>query len=355
MHSRSKDSRGRRFASLIVLAALLGLLLLSGCGEEPPVPAGGDTGAETQTATATPYQRRTLDFYKGLAEPRPEDWEDMARETDRILGDGFNAVALLPPALITERLGGRPRVIAEGQASLAEDSIDGFHEKGLAVYVVPTTRVAGFTEQVQPTPQTLEHLTNDAVRWAGKAELHQAELLAPLSRCNSVLGTDAARNWSGKVLPLMREKYSGPIAIEVVPDIQGPPADGQLHDFERLDYRGYDYLLVDIFPMGGIYDATAFEAYVKDILLHAAALAQRDGLKGFMIGELGAWREAAGVDTVDGPFLSPADQADMAQRVIQAAKPVSQGIFWYGWTLPGRGARDFPVEETLKSNWGDVP
>lgn len=340
----------------IAAAVLVALAFAGGCGEEPSAPTAAETtGATTQTATVPPYQRRAIDFFQGIAEPRADAWEDMTRETDRILGDGFNTVSLLPPVLTTERLGGKPRVIAEGQAALAEDSIDSFHEKGLAVYVAPTTRVAGFSEQVEPTEAALGHLTEDAVRWAGKAEDRQAELFAPLSRYNLVLGTDAANKWSAGTLPLVREKYHGPLAVEAVPDLVNAPPPGQIHDFERLDFRGYDYLLLDFFPHGGVSNASAFEYYVADVLDRANAVAQRDGLKGVMIGELGCWREPAGADTVDGPLFNGAEQADLARRALDSALPRTRGVFWYGWTLPGRGARDFPVEDELKKRFTPPP
>jgi len=348
----------RKYGLGITLIMLLALAFAGGCGEQATPTATDATetavAASTQTATAPPYQRRAIDFLKGITEPRADAWEDMARETDRLLGDGFNTVSLLPPVLITERLGGKPRVIAEGQASLAEGSIDSFHEKGLGVYVAPTTRVAGFSEQVAPDEAILGHLTDDAVRWAAQAEARQAELFALLSRYNLVLGTDAANQWSAKTLPLIREKYRGPIAAEVVPDLVDAPPPGQIHDFERLDLRGYDYLLLDFFPHGQTANPAAFEAYVAEVLDRAAVIAQRDGLKGIMIGELGCWREPAGADIVDGPLYTPAEQADLARRVLDLAPLRTKGVFWYGWTLPGRGARDNPVEDELKTHFKET-
>ena len=333
----------------ISLLALVSIFVPAGCGESAPE---AKTAAETAPDTATaPYHRRQVDFYKGIAEPTPTDWDGMVRESDRLLDDGFNAVTLSPPIDITARLGGKPRIILEGQAASAEALTDDFHEKGLAVHISPTTKAAGLSQEVEPTDGTLEHLREDVVRWAQKAEERQAELFSPLSEYNLVLGTEAADRWSREVLPLIRERYHGPVAAKVAADLAEPPAAGNPHDFESLNYRGYDFLMVDIFPRDGSFDAAAFDLYVTDVLVRAAAVAQRDGLKGIMVGEFGAWREPAGLDAVAGPVLGEVGQAEMAGRFLAIAMPRTRGVFFQGWTLPGRGARDQPVEEVLKKNF----
>jgi len=273
----------RRLTAVTLMVLSLGAaaaLWLSACGEESPPP-------QTEppvTTTKAIYSRQAVAFFKGITEPDAGAWEEMVRDSDTLKGTGFNSTALSPPVLITARAGGRPRVIFEGEASLAEGSIDTFHNKGFAVYVAPTTRIAGFNEEVDSTDATLEHLTEDAVKWADKAEAHQAEMFCPLSRYNLVLGTEAANRWSDAVLASVREKYLGTLAAEAVTDIGAPPAAGEPHDFEKLNLKGYDLLLLDLFPRGESYTEAAFVAYVNDVIARAAAVVQRDGLKGFVFG-----------------------------------------------------------------------
>lgn len=340
-----------RTAAAVSLAALawLAFSLLPGCGEAAPLIESENQN--TQTAIAAPYQRRPVDFYKGISEPRAGTWQEMVRESGRLLEDGFNTVTLSPPVNITARAGGQPRVIFEGEAAAAEMLTEDFHAAGFAVHLAPTTVLAGFGEQVEPTDAALAHLEEDTLRWAAKAESNQAELFSPLSRYNLVLGTEAADRWSAKILPQVRERYQGPVAARVVPDLGTTPAMGAPHDFEQLDYRGYDFLMLDIFPQGESFDATAFQSYAADILIRAAGVAERDGLKGILV-EFGAWREPAGADALDGPILGEDAQAAMAGHFLENAVPRTQGVFFHGWTLPGRGARDYPVEKTLKEFFG---
>lgn len=337
---------GASWRAIVSVLAALAIFVPTGCGEETP-----DSGVLTETtptATAIRYQRQAVDFYRGIAEPRADAWQDMARDSGRLLEDGFNTVTLSPPVLITARLGGQPRVILEGEAASAETFTEVFHEKGLAVHLAPTTQIAGLSEQQEPTASTLSHLEEDVLRWSEKAELSQAELFSPLSRYNLVLGTDAANRWSAKVLPLVKQRYHGPLAAKVTPDLGDPPAPGGIHDFEKLNLRGYDFLMIDIYPRGERYDPAAFQSYVNDVLSRAAAVAQRDGLKGIMV-EFGGWRKPAGADGLTGPLLGGEEgQAQMAELFLEAATPRTQGIFFNGWTLPGRGAKDFRVEEVLK-------
>lgn len=331
-------------ARAALLPVLLAIFLMAGCDETPPEVK---TASVTATSTAPAYQRREVGFFRGIDEPQAGDWQLMVHESGRLLADGFNTVSLSPPVDFIARTGGKSRTAYEGAAASAEMLMDDFHAQGLAVHISPTTMLAGLGARVDASGPAMERLQSDAISWAEIAESGQAELFSPLADFNLALGTTAAANWSIAVLPLIRERYHGPVAARVVADLSVPSLAGQPHDFEFLDYGGYDFLMVDIYPGGDVYDPAAFDNYVTDVLDRAAAVARRDELKGVMV-SFGAWREPAGVDIVDGPLLGDAAQADMASRFLRIAQPRTRGIFFQGWTLPGRGARDYPVEETLK-------
>ncbi|HDZ59278.1 MAG TPA: hypothetical protein ENH44_00655 [Actinobacteria bacterium] len=294
-----------------------------------------------------------MDFYLGVSEPGSDELVEMAREADRLAADHINAVGVLPPILITQRAGGKPRVILEGAAASITAAIEDLHHAGLAVHLAPTTDSPGFSLQVEPTDNTLEHLKEDVLKWADTAEEQQVELFSPLDRYNMVLGTEAANRWSREVLPRVREDFGGELVASVVPDLDGPPAPGSPHDFEKLDFSGYDYLMIQIFPQGEEYDSQTFQGYVDELLQRAGEVANRYSLKGVMV-SFGGWRQPAGMAMVDGPLLGNEGQAAAATIVLSAALPHSSGVFFYGWTLPGRGARDFPVEDTLKKLYGQI-
>lgn len=330
------------------MAAVPAAGLAGGCTGAATTTAATTTATPTATATAPPYQRQQVGFFRGIYEPRAESWQDLLKDANRLHADNINAVTISPPVLIPQRAGKRPRLILEGEAASAADMVDDFHLAGLAVHLAPTTISPDLSPQVDPIEPVLKQLDEDVLRWAETAEEKQVELFSPLSDYNLVLGTAAADRWSAAIVPRLREKYRGLLAAWVAPDPGNPPPPGLPHEFEQLSYRGYDYLMLDIYPRGDPYDQAAFLQYVDELLKRAALVAQRDGLKGVMVGGFGAWREPAGAGTVDGPVLGADGQAAMAGQFLDLSMPQTSGVFYLGWTLPGRGAKGYPVEETLK-------
>lgn len=341
--------RHRRLPLLLAAAlAVPAATALAGCGQAGTTST--TTVAPTTTISTLPvYHRRQIAFYRGVSEPRPESWQGMVNDKQELLGDGINAVAIDPPVLIAQRGGLLPREILTGEAANVPNITRQLHAAGLAVFLDPSTKSPGLSPSFEATAPILSELNDDAVKWADTAEKEQAELFAPLDDYNLVLGTAGANNWSKQVLPLIRQKYHGPLVAKVVPDLSGqPPAPGVPHDFEALDFHGYDYLMLDIYPCGAKFDQKAFSAYVEDVLDRAAAVARRDGLKGVMIGDFGAWRHDVTGLVRQGPLLSEQEQASMAAAFLMQVIPRTQGVFYHGWTLPGRGAKGHQVEGVLK-------
>lgn len=326
----------------LCLVPLALLVALAGCAGEAEI-----LTSSTPRTEPVPHTRLAIDFYQGLTEPLPTDWDYLPVEAERLLRAGFNIVTIEPPVLITERVGGQPRVILQGTALKAPDLTESIHAKGLGVFLAPTTASPGLEEKITADEIIMERLKEEALKWSITAEEQQAELFAPLSRCNLALGTEACRAWLQEVLPGVRENYHGPLAAKVVADLTDP-IPGGLHDFELLDYRGYDYLVVEIRPWGHIYQEERFRSYVIDVLDRAEAVAARDGLKGVIIGDLRLPR-----NTVEGPvlevdtWLNEQQQAEVADMVLELALPRVQGCFYYGWSKAGFGARDYPVEAVL--------
>ncbi len=332
----------------LAIAALLAASVLSGCVEKPTVKTTVDT---TPTSTAPPYKRQAISFFRGIDEPRPDAWEDLVLDRGRLKDDGFNTVTLSPPVLITQRAGGKPRIILEGAAGSVPGLADEMHNAGFGVFIAPTTAAAGYQTAIEVTDSTLTQLTEDVKRWAQTAEEHQAELFSPLADYNLALGTANANKWSAQILPLVRQKFNGSLVAVVRPDLSdATPAPGTPHDFENLDFKGYDYLMLDIYPRGATHDAARLATEVDSLLTHAEIVRARDGLKGIMI-ETGSWREQVGTDTVDGPLLGDDGQAEATSRILQVALPRVQGFFWHGWNLPGRGAKRFKVEQVLQKSF----
>ncbi|MEK6537206.1 MAG: hypothetical protein AABZ63_06955 [Actinomycetota bacterium] len=333
------------------LAALIFTTFAAGCNEEPTVKTTVET---TPTTRAPVYQRQSIPFFRGIDEPHADSWQDLLPDRERLRQDGFNIVSLSPPVLITQRAGGKPRIILEGEAGSVPGLAEDLHRAGLAVFIAPTTDAPGYKPEIEVTDATLRQLTDDATHWAETAEQQQAELFSPLANYNLALGTGTANQWSAAVLPLVKQKYHGSLVARVVPDISATAstagAASAPRDFEQLDFRGYDYLMLDVYPKGETLDQDQVDLYFDDLLKRANDIARRDGLKGVLI-QFGGWREAVGTDKIDGPVLGEEGQALLAERAMQLAKPQVSGIFWRGWTLPGRGAKGYKVEDTLGRNF----
>jgi hypothetical protein len=328
------------FMLLLVAAAAM---TVAGCAEsEEPV-----TKTETESTPVPEHKRMQVDFYKGVTEPRSDDMQNLILDAERILGDGFNTVAVEPPVLITARAGGNPRVILEGEAISTDSLIDALHEKGLAVHLAPTTASPGFQEKVDPDELTYNRLIEEAVAWAETAETRQVELYSPLSRANKVLGTDAAGRWLKDALPQVRASYSGPIAAKVVADIDTAPAAGGRHDFEMLDYDGYDFLMLDITPLDETYNEEDFTDYTSSVMERAEAIVERDQLKGLIIGDLRLERIDQYDSSTDQMIPGETSQAKTTDKVLELVKPRVDGVFFYGWSHVNSGARGFWVEDIL--------
>lgn len=338
----------------LLLCAFAAAFLISGagagCGGQLPPSTSGPP--KTATAASPPHQRLQIGYFKGIYEPRAESWQDLLAAASRLRGDNINSITVSPPVLISQRAGKRPRIILEGEAAAAADAIDAAHQAGFAVHLSPTTSSPDLSPRVDPIAPVLSQLSEDTLHWAVVAEEGQVEIFTPLNDFNLVLGTEAAASWSQDIVPRIREKYSGLLAAKVVPDTGELPPPGSPHGFEQLSFRGYDYLMLDILPQGATFDQDAFNKYADEVLKRAALVAQRDGLKGIMVGEFGGWREPAGAGIVEGPALGAEGQAVMVEQFLQLARPQTDGAFYLGWTLPGRGAKDYPVEEALKKGFG---
>lgn len=339
--------------TIIVVAATTIATVISDCEKTPRV--------QTAVTVAPPpaHQRIVVPSFRGISEPQADAWRDMLGNIERLKGDYVNTVAIQPPVLISLQAGRQRRVALEGDAVAAARATADFHQAGMAVMIAPTVEDYLFprsaaTEQLWQmlgTSAIRKQLDEDVLKWASMAEAYQVELFAPLGAYNLALGSnDAASSWGQEILPRIRERYSGPLAASVVANVNSGQAAGEPYDFERLDYRGYDYLMLAVHPEGESFDPAAWQAYVDDLLARAEAVVSRDGLKGVIVGDFGGWREDTGA--AGAPALGADGQAQAAAALLETALPRTAGFFYNGWTLPGRGAKDAPVEEVLRKFYG---
>lgn len=339
-----------RLAAAGLLLAALAFTGSAGCApvDEPL------TTPTAKKAVAVPHKRLPVSFFKGVVEPRSDDLQSLVLDAEQILGDGFNIVGMEPPVLINQRAGGSPRVILAGASLTVSGQISSIHEKGLAVFLAPTTASPGFSERVPVDEHTLEALTEDVLSWAEQAEQEQVELFAPLSRCNLALGTSATDRWLRDILPQVRQRYKGPVVAKVVVDIDAPPDPGEGHDFELLHYQGYDYLMIDLGPMepDQTYDQESVLAYSRQVIARAEAVVRRDRLKGLIIGDLRLPRTESTAELSAQTAVGETNQAMTADAVLAMVMPRVDGVFYLGWSLREYGAHGFWVEDVLARHFG---
>ena len=151
------------------------------------------------------------------------------------------------------------------------------HRKGFRVFLVPLTW--GPFTRGEPRNKTLffDQATRMNLEWADIAEKYGVELYAPMNEPSiAVSDKEALNKWAHEVTPKIRERYSGILVYKAAPAEWG---------FDN-DYRGYDYVGLDIYP-GDEESLEGFRGRVRAHIEKGLEYAKRDGAKGVMFSEIG--------------------------------------------------------------------
>ncbi len=329
----------------ILILAVIGIVLISGCvQEEAPL-----DGGEEETEPSTEVQ-----IYKGIWLPGipPTNW--LASNIQKMKELGMNTVFLSVGFLEEEdnRLAGvdTSHIVANIQTA---------HENGMKV---------ALTTGFKPPYPDLEDLDlevlNSKIREVAElAEEYDVELFAPLNEPGAIL-EEKTGEWRQEILLKIKEVYHG----EIVWKGCGPGGEPRSEEFlkelsERSpgDYVGYDYIgFTTLFvPTEGL-TLEEYSQYVDNALKYRLAQAERDNCKGIMLTEFGmgdrfVMRGSDVVDLIDDGTITEEEFTRAHEIVFEKGGDRAVGFITtidvLETEVPGVHIRGIPETEELIRRW----
>jgi len=138
----------------------------------------------------------------------------------------------------------------------------------------------------------LEALNSRVIEYAKLAEQYEVELFAPLNE-PEVIFLENTGKWRQEILPKIRKVYHGEIVWKgATPGLPDPMLSEKslkaLSEESPGDFLGYDYIGFSTSPTEDM-TLEEYDRYVDNALKLVSAWAKRDGCKGVMITEFGAF------------------------------------------------------------------
>jgi hypothetical protein len=190
---------------------------------------------------------------------------------------------------------------------------------------------------LNPNPKSsevdMDALSSRIVETAKIANKYGVELFAPLVEPDDFFDINTTRKWAQEILPKVREVYKGDIIWRGA-------------DVLDIDLSGYDYLGFTLSvdpeettPEGWV----GAENYVDSNINQALYIAEKNGCKGVMVTDFGAfeWESRWGE-----PLRSEEDIARAYEIVFEKGKGKVNGYFYFD-KLPGV----FGKTEEVVSRW----
>ncbi len=304
-----------------------------------------------------------VDYIKGIWEPAPPGFWAFSKTSDlkRIKENKFNTISIGPYYPI---ISGKPRNIP-GQKTFIAYITKKAHKNGLAVHIAPNLIGPGIDPRVKH-PEFKDTLTKIALDWARFAEKYHINLFSPLNEADVILGNEDGSKWGQEILPKIKEIYKGELAFksgELIVDKEKVEPDFTFKsesiskEWGGIDLslkfpqtKGYDYLMIDTFPLNETTDIEKFYNDLKVILALANQKAEENGNKGVMIGEFGipTFKPESIKKIMPGKVVSKESQAEFIDSYLETAIPMTRGVIHCGWILTGYGIKETPSEEVFK-------
>lgn len=221
--------------------------------------------------------------------------------------------------------------------------IQAAHRNGFRVFLIPDMWGPGFTGIKNNEYESfLEQATDISLEWAEIAEKYGVEMYAPSNEPAIIVENDkgALDRWAHDVALKIKERYSGILVYK---------ASSAEWGFDN-DYKGYDYVGLDIFP----HDQTLeeFKSELKQNIEDGLRFAERDNCKGVILSEIGVQIK---VD-VEGDVTSTTDEAFSLDYQKQAYEMFFEegeknNVFGYIFCCWGEGQfgpDNLPAEQVMK-------
>jgi len=214
------------------------------------------------------------------------------------------------------------------------------HRNGFKVFLVPDMWGPGFTG-IENNSLFLEQATPKVLEWADIAEKYGVEMFAPSNEPAIIIEDKEALNqWAHDVAVKIKARYHGILVYK---------ASGADWGFDN-DYRGYDYVGLDIFP----YDDMTLEEFrdeLKENIADGLEYVQRDNCRGVIFSEIGVQVKAGmkGDITTAEEFFSLDYQKQAYEIFFEEGEANNiTGYIFCCWGEGQYGPDDVPAEEVMK-------
>jgi hypothetical protein len=271
---------------------------------------------------------------RGVWLPTIDAVREAARRIPQLKPLGINAVSFGPD--IVTRDVDEPRTAGD---RIVRFYVRLFHTAGFFVYLVPNAMHWGHNDV------SLHALTPLVLDWAEEAEALGVELYAMLNEVDGMReDQQAASDWLQAVLPLVRERYTGPVCVQ-------PTQAGFKNG--RLDLSGVDAVspLFSLMVPDRVRNAREIDAFLTeaDRVRDRYASVRRVLLTDVATFSGGNWAEtflmeaqAKALAEGRNEYASDADQAAAFEAFLRKAVPAIDGVFFNLWV--GFNFLDRPAE-----------
>jgi len=300
-----------------------------------------------------------VDYVKGVWMPDPRDTFKSYFEMDRMKEDGINTLSIGPFAV--------NHAFSVVQKPFYAAFVKKAHRKGFVVHMAVNSW-GPWTDTKKNHPEMIDFLTKEANYWAKFAEKYNIEYFSPQNEHDVLLGKKVGAEWAQEVLPQVRDVYKGEVVLKVGQIFTDPDTDFDYNiniksftdeemnmSVKFSDVSGYDYLMIDIFPSDIEGKNDLFLEDLEDILSIANVEAEKNNLKGLMIGEFAYPLSKPGYsdEIMTGAIVTQEDQAEYIGEYLDVAMSKVDGIIYCGWSMEGYGFRGYPAEEVIKERFNN--
>ena len=290
-----------------------------------------------------PAPSTVVQVYKGIWTPAllSENTKKLASDMQKLKGLGMNTVFFqgAPPQVEhcfegvppDSKLVKKMKGIIPIEKELMISNIQTAHKNGLKV-ALTMSKCMPKSKEI-----SLKAWNSRVIELAKLAEEHEVEFFAPMNEPEVLFGPSASAEWGQKILPKIKEVYSGKIIWKggAVGDIHPDPGQPDQTNFSGYDYIGFTLGLASNAGM----TMEDFSQQVDHSLDTIIGFAQRDDCEGVMITEFygllpGAWERNS---------WSEEKEARAHEIVLEKGKGKVDGFFaldfmelsFFGEDIPG--------------------
>ena len=275
-------------------------------------------------------------IYKGIWSPAfPYTAKMLSFDIEQLREDGVNTLSF-GPNYDTDSEGRIQGVPLMKELTIL--FIQTAHRNGFRVFLVPNLWGPDLSIEKIDSDLFFKQSTKINLEWAEIAERYGVEMYAPSNEPSMVIpNKEAVNKWTHDVAIKVREKYHGILVYKAAIADWG---------FDN-DYRGYDYVGLDLFP----YNQTLDE-WRRDVRFHlerGLEFAERDGAKGVIFSEIGVQvGQLEGlVSTTKTPF-SLDYQKEAYKIFFEEGRDKVSGFVFCCWDGSALGPNGYPAEQIMK-------